>query len=403
MTHKLPVSRPLGVGLVLLLGGLAALGMLSTNIILPSFPTIGQEFDISDQTLGLTLSLFFALFALGQLVAGPLSDRFGRRNPVIIGLVLFVVGSIVCALATDFTLLLIGRILQAVGGCVAAVLSRAIARDMFDGNDLARVMSLVMVATATAPGFSPLLGGLFAQSYGWRSAFMFVAITGVAITLLYAFLLRETHPASRRNLINPRTVIQSYIQLVRHPHFIRPAASSVLLMASLFGLFAASPAILIGEVGLTSLQLGQFFAGTVFIVLAAGLSAPKLSTRFGPAAIARIGFLLAFVGGGLLFGLYATHHASLVTIAFAASVFLLGMGLGNPLCSAISLSPFGAHAGLASALLGFLQMAGAAIGAALCLRLLPNPVASLAMLWMLTSFLALIVFPAPPFKEKIAS
>ena len=137
IANPAPSERHLTGGILFLLAGLAALGALATNIILPAFPRIGAELAISSPELGLLLSSFFVAFALGQLVAGPLSDRFGRQPLVLGGLAVFAAGSVVCALAGTLPVLVLGRVIQALGACAASVLSRAIARDLFDGGPLA--------------------------------------------------------------------------------------------------------------------------------------------------------------------------------------------------------------------------------------------------------------------------
>ncbi|EJT85889.1 drug resistance bcr subfamily protein [Pseudomonas putida S11] len=146
---------------MLLLAALAAMGALATNIILPAFPSMARDLGASISQLSGTLSSFFLVFGLGQLVVGPLSDRFGRQRLVLSGLAIFMLGSVVCALADSLPALIAGRSIQALGVCATAVLSRAIARDLYDGEELARALSLTMVAMAAAPGFSPLIGGIF--------------------------------------------------------------------------------------------------------------------------------------------------------------------------------------------------------------------------------------------------
>lgn len=148
------VSRRSGTQVLVLLASLAALGTLATNIILPSFPSMGAELGISSREMGLTLSYFFVAFAVGQLLVGPVSDRYGRKWLVIGGLLIFSLGSLLCAYASSLHTLLAGRVVQALGVCAASVLSRAIARDLFEGEALARILALIMVAMAAAPGFS---------------------------------------------------------------------------------------------------------------------------------------------------------------------------------------------------------------------------------------------------------
>src|SRR5438477_6245226 len=160
---------------ITVLAGLAATGTLATNILLPSLPQMAVSLKVSSAAVTSAITVFLAVFALGQLVVGPISDRYGRRWPVLAGFAVFFAGSVWCGLANDLPSLLVGRVIQAAGACATSVLSRAIARDLFSGAALGRAMALVMIAMAAAPGFSPLLGGALDHTFGWRSEFALVA------------------------------------------------------------------------------------------------------------------------------------------------------------------------------------------------------------------------------------
>jgi DHA1 family bicyclomycin/chloramphenicol resistance-like MFS transporter len=383
-------ERKLTAGVLTLLAGLAAIGALSTNIILPSFPSIGASLNVPARDLGLTLSSFFIAFAIGQLFVGPLSDRYGRRWFVLGGLVIFIAGSVVCGAAESFPMLVAGRVVQALGVCAASVLSRAIARDLFDGEALAKALSLTMVAMAAAPGFSPLLGSALDAQFGWRAAFVVVAVLGAVLAAYYALSAGETHPADRRSVISLSATMHAYGGLLADARFILPALAVSLIIGGLYAFFAAAPAILMLSLGLSALQLGLFFAGTVFVVFAGGLLAPRLAHRWGARSIAITGIVLALLGGGFLLAISAAP--TFPGFAAAIAVFLLGMGLVNPLGTAITLHPFGRQAGLASALLGFLQMACAAAGTALTTSLPLSPTGALSVILTGGSVLALVIF-----------
>jgi DHA1 family bicyclomycin/chloramphenicol resistance-like MFS transporter len=383
-------ERPLTGGILFLLAGLAALGALATNIILPAFPRIGASLGVSSQELGLTLSSFFIAFAFGQLLVGPLSDRFGRKWLVLGGLAVFAAGSIICSLADTLPFLILGRIIQALGACAASVLSRAIARDLFDGEALARALALTMIAMAAAPGFSPLLGSVLEGLFGWRITFLFVAAFGVVLALHYSKSVGETHPSDRRAPMAASAVASAYGRLAVDRRFILPAVSVGLVIGGLYTFFAAAPAILMGEFGLTSFQLGLNFAVTVLIVFAAGFLAPRLARRWGQRAIGMVGLFIALAGGLSLFAFAAAPTFMSFTTAIA--LYLFGMGLINPLGTAIALHPFGKQAGLASALLGFLQMGCAAVGASFASVLPLQPLASLAVILTTGSALAVLAF-----------
>ena len=282
-----PDSRKLTGQLLLLLASLAALGSLATNIILPAFPEMAGELRTSVKDLSATLASFFVAFAVGQLFVGPLSDRFGRKWLVLGGLVVFVVGSAVCALADSLSQLVVGRIVQALGVCATSVLSRAIARDLFEGETLARALSLIMVAKAAAPGFSPLLGGALSSVLGWRSTFGLVAVMAVLLGMLYASSLGETHGPERRVPLSITSIMTTYGQLLRDRRFIAPALSVSLVIGSLYMFFSMAPAILMAGFGFSALGLSVFFASTVFVVFGAGILAPRLAGRWGQIRTAR--------------------------------------------------------------------------------------------------------------------
>jgi len=345
---------------IAVLAGLAATGTLATNILLPSLPQIAVSLKVSSAAVTSAITIFLAVFAVGQLVVGPISDRYGRRWPVLTGFAVFFAGSIWCALANDLPSLLVGRVIQAAGACATSVLSRAIARDMFSGAALARAMALIMIAMAAAPGFSPLLGGALDHAFGWRSEFVLVAAFAALGALAYGAVLGETHHATRTPL-DPLAIARNYIGLIADRRFVVPAATVSLIMGGLFSVFSAAPRVLIEAMHFTPIQLGLFFAGTVLIVFAAGMLATKLAPRYGLDRSIR-GGLFAAATGSIAMLLVSLYSPSFLPFLGAMSVFLLGMGIVNPLGTAQALSPFGEKAGAASALVGFWQMMTAAIG-----------------------------------------
>jgi MFS transporter, DHA1 family, multidrug resistance protein len=345
---------------IAVLAGLAATGTLATNILLPSLPQMAVSLKVSSAAVTSAITIFLAVFAVGQLVVGPISDRYGRRWPVLIGFAVFFAGSVWCGLATDLPSLLVGRVIQAAGACATSVLSRAIARDLFSGPALARAMALIMIAMAAAPGFSPLLGGALDHYFGWRSEFALVAVFAGLGALAYGTVFGETHHATRTPL-DPLAIARNYIGLIADRRFVVPAATVSLIMGGLFSVFSAAPRVLIEAMHFTPIQLGLFFAGTVLIVFAAGMLATKLAPRYGLDRSIR-GGLFAAATGGIAMLLVSLYSLSFLPFLGAMSVFLLGMGIVNPLGTAQALSPFGAKAGAASALVGFWQMMTAAIG-----------------------------------------
>jgi len=375
---------------IAVLAALAATGTLATNILLPSLPQMAASLQVTTAAVTSAITIFLAVFAVGQLAVGPISDRYGRRWPVLIGFAVFCAGSIWCGLATDLPGLLIGRVIQAAGACSTSVLSRAIARDLFSGAALARAMALIMIAMAAAPGFSPLLGGALDHYFGWRSEFVFVSVFAATGALAYGMVLGETHNSTRIPL-NPLAIAKTYFGLIADRRFLIPAATVSLIMGGLFSMFSAAPRILIEGLHFTPIQLGLFFAGTVMIVFAAGMLATKLAPRFGLERSIQGGLWLAATGSISIL-LIAILSPTFLPFLGGMCVFLLGMGIVNPLGTAQALSPFGEKAGAASALVGFWQMMGAAIGVWLAASVSHEAMFALGIVLTVASLLALVLY-----------
>ena len=372
---------------IAVLAALAATGTLATNILLPSLPQMAASLHVSTAAVTSSITVFLAVFALGQLAVGPISDRYGRRWPVLSGFAVFLAGSIWCGLATDLPGLLIGRVIQAAGACATSVLSRAIARDLFSGAALARAMALIMIAMAAAPGFSPLLGGALDHYFGWRSEFVFVGVFAAIGAIAYSAVLGETHRSTRIPL-NPLAIGKNYLDLVADRRFLIPAATVSLIMGGLFAMFSAAPRVLIEGLHFTPIELGLFFAGTVMIVFAAGMLATRLATRFGLDRSIQ-GGLLAAATGSLAILLVSLFNPTFLPFLAAMCVFLLGMGIVNPLGTAQALSPFGNKAGAASALVGFWQMMSAASAVWLAATISHDALFALGIVLTVASLLAI--------------
>jgi DHA1 family bicyclomycin/chloramphenicol resistance-like MFS transporter len=375
---------------IAVLAALSATGTLATNILLPSLPQMAASLKVTSAAVTSAITIFLAVFALGQLVVGPISDRYGRRWPVLTGFAVFLAGSIWCGLAEDLPGLLAGRVVQAAGACATSVLSRAIARDLFSGAALGRALALIMIAMAAAPGFSPLLGGALDHAFGWRSEFAFVGVFAATGAITYAAVLGETH-RSTRSPLNPAAIARTYLGLATDRRFLIPAATVSLIMGGLFAMFSAAPRVLIEALHFTPIQLGLFFAGTVMIVFAAGMLATKLAPRLGLDRSVRAGLAAAAAGSVALLAV-SIFNPTFLPFLGAMCVFLLGMGIVNPLGTAQALSPFGEKAGAASALLGFWQMMGAAIGVWLAATVSHQAMFALGIVLTIASLLALGIY-----------
>jgi DHA1 family bicyclomycin/chloramphenicol resistance-like MFS transporter len=251
-------------------------------------------------------------------------------------------------------------------------------------------MALIMIAMAAAPGFSPLLGGALDHIFGWRSEFAFIGIFAAVGAIAYDSVLGETHRSTRIPL-NPLAIAKNYLGLIADRRFLVPAATVSLIMGGLFAMFAAAPRVLIEGLHFTPIQLGLFFAGTVMMVFAAGMLSTRLAPRFGlDRSIG--GGLVAAATGSIAILLVSQFNPGFLPFLAGLLVFLLGMGIVNPLGTAQALSPFGEKAGAASALLGFWQMMSAAIAVYLAATVSHQAMFALGIVLTVASLVAVALY-----------
>jgi DHA1 family bicyclomycin/chloramphenicol resistance-like MFS transporter len=251
-------------------------------------------------------------------------------------------------------------------------------------------MAAITIATAAAPGFSPLLGGALDHFLGWRSEFIFVAIFAVCTVTAYVSFVGETIRFARSSM-NPLTIAGSYLGLIRDIRFVVPARTAGLLMVGLFAIFSSAPRLLVESFGFSPITLGLLFAAVVFVVFAAGMLATRLSARLGLYRATVVGLAISVTGGATLLLASLVAKGSFLPFITATAIFLLGLGIASPLSSAAALSPFGNKAGVAAALLGFAQMAGGALGTLLAAAISSDPALGLGIVASLASPLALIL------------
>ena len=239
--------------------------------------------------------------------------------------------------------------------------ARAVARDLFQGDELTRSLSFITTFVAAAPGFSPLIGGIIESFLGWRFTFGLLAVVGLFATIIVWRAIPETNRMPVPDL-SLRESFATYFTLLCDGRFLMPAAATTLAMAGLFSFFASSPTIFIGEFGVPPALFGLIPCCTVFAVFAGGLSAPRLAKRLPGLTPMIMGFLLMFVGSIAMLAFALSGRTGVAQVLATLVVFLFGMGIVNPLTTVAALRPFPERAGAASALIGFFQMAGGALG-----------------------------------------
>ncbi|WP_085120824.1 multidrug effflux MFS transporter [Tistlia consotensis] len=352
-----PRSRPVTTLLILLV----AFGPASTDLYLPALPSIARAFGADSGAAQLTLSVFLLGFAVAMLAHGPLSDRFGRR-PVLFGaLTVYLAASAACALAPSMEALIAARFLQALGACAGAVIGRAIVRDVYQPHEAARIMSFLAMAMAVAPAIGPILGGWLTTTFGWQAAFAALLVFGSVAFAGVLFVLPETHLSPDPGAIHPVRILSNYRSLVADTRFRGYVLVVTGSYAGIFAYISGSSFALIDGLGLRPDQYGFCFSAAVLGYMSGSFGGGRATTRLGIDRTIALGNAFQLVGGLAGLGLALAGVFSIASVVAPAAVFFFGSGFALPNATAGAINPFPRMAGAASALMGFLQMAGAAL------------------------------------------
>lgn len=352
---------------VSLLGGLmVATGPVAMALYTPSMPSIAIEMATTEGMVQMTLAVFFGGFALAQLVAGPLSDALGRR-PVVLGfMLLFLIGSLASMLAYSIEALLLGRLLQGIGAAVGITTSRALIRDLFRGQQAARIMNMIGIILAVAPVLSPTLGGLLLVAGDWRWIFVLMVIYAIFVLVIVWLTMRETVERDL-SLLAPLVLWRNYCMLAVSPHFMLASGVVVGAIGALYAQATLLPFILMERVGLTPVEFGLGMMLQSGSFMAGALSMRVLMSRVSASKLAAVGVCMIVAGSlGALRLLWAAPDY--LGVMLPVGVYAAGIAFVMPAMSMAALVPFPKIAGSASALQGFLQMgAGLLVGLAAAL------------------------------------
>lgn len=349
------VSSRSTVKWVLMLGALSALPAFTVDMYLPALPQVALDLGSSEALAQLTVSCMLIGGGVGQLVIGPLSDRFGRRTPLLIGLALHVVISLLCAVVTSMPLLIGLRLAQGFFNAAAGVASVAIVRDRFVGAEAARILSRLMLVIGVAPMFAPTLGTFVLAHGPWRWVFVVLAVMGAALALVVLRVMPETHPPVKRLTGGVRTVAGGYGKLLRDRHFMALAVIPGLGFGVLMSYVVASPIIFQQEFGLSEGQFALLFAvNGVGLVLSAQVNA-ALVRRVAPVRLLRFGVVAQAILVVVLLVVVLTGAGGLIGLLVALWCVLAFQGLVPANASALALSRHGEIAGTAAAMIGAVQ------------------------------------------------
>lgn len=343
--------HPKRLGYAITLGLLAALGPLCIDLYLPALPELATDLNTPTATAQLSLTAGLLGLGLGQLFFGPLSDKYGRIRPLLLSLVLLLVASIGCALAQDIHQLLLARLFEGLSGAGGAVLSRAIARDMYSGHELTRFFALLMLVNGLAPIAAPVMGGALMAFLDWRGLFMVIALIALLLLILARVKLHETLPQERRSQGSVFSAWAALGQVVRHRPFMGFCLTQGFMMSGMFAYIGASPFVLQQIYHLSPQAFSFCFAANgVGLIIASQVSA-RLCPLWGEYRILKGGLLLAFISSGSLL-LAGLTGAALPMVLVALFFSVASNGVISVTASSLAMQSQGHRAGSASAVIG---------------------------------------------------
>jgi len=370
---------------------------LAIDIFLPALPIMAEEFVAPMKHMQWSVTIFILSMGFGQLISGPLADRYGRRPVALGGIIIYGLASLVSAYSDSLTFFLLSRLLQGFGACAIVVSAFASVRDKYNAIESGVMYSYLNSAICCIPALAPLLGNVLTEAFGWRSNFEFMAGYAVFAGLILFFTLKETkpeHTEQHKNLIS----LAQFMPVLKHPVFLFNSLVVMLAMAIIIAYVSSSPAWLMVRLGLDQQSFVFWFSMNAVINIVACFLAPKFLVRFGARVTIGSGMILLITAGFLMLALLAwkTPIAFMLPIMISSLGFSFLMGA----CAGQALAPFGKKAGAASALLGFVQMSGSAVIVYLLQLLSFNEAEQLALL-MLVTVPIYVIWKLPRIKARI--
>ena len=379
------------IKLILILGSLTALGPFSIDMYLPGFSGIAKDLNTTVAKVSMSLSSYFIGISAGQLLYGPLLDRFGRKKPLFIGLLVYILASLGCVYVADIDSFILLRFVQAIGSCAATVASVAMVRDLFPVKDIPKVFSLLMLVLGLSPMLAPTIGGYVTEDYGWHTVFFILMCMGIAILIAAQVGLPNSYKPDTSISLKPKPIISNFLKVLKEPQFFTYAFTGSISFSGLFTYVAASPIIFMDIYHVDAKTYGWIFAFmSVSFIGSSQLNSvllKKFSSEqmiFGALitqSVIAIVFLVLAVNN--LLGLYET-----IAMLF---LFLGCLGISNPNTAGLTMAPFAKNAGIASALMGAIQLGLGALASFAVGVFVKDSVAPMVLIMTSTTVIAFIV------------
>lgn len=379
------------IQLILILGSLTALGPFSIDMYLPGFSGIAKDLHTTVAKVSMSLSSYFIGISAGQLLYGPLLDRFGRKKPLFVGLMVYILASLGCIYVNNIDTFIFLRFIQAIGSCAATVASVAMVRDLFPVKDIPKVFSLLMLVLGLSPMLAPTIGGYVTEDFGWHIVFLILMCMGIAILIASQVGLPNSYKPDTSISLKPKPIISNFMKVLKESQFYTYAFTGSIAFSGLFTYVAASPIVFMDIYHVDAKTYGWIFAFMSVSFIGSSQLNSLLLKRFSSEqmilaalisqSVISIVFLLLSVND--LLGLYET-----IAMLF---LFLGCLGISNPNTAGLTMAPFAKNAGSASALMGAIQLGLGALASFAVGVFVKDSVAPMVLIMTVTTLIALVV------------
>jgi len=359
------MTRKQYVFIILILGALSAISPFSIDMYLPAFPAIARDFGTTVAQIQLSLTSYLVGIAGGQLLYGPLVDKYGRKKPLYFGLTVYVIASILCAYTESADALIWLRFLQALGGCAGMVVAGAFVRDLFPVKDSAKVFSLIILVISVSPMIAPTFGSYISVAFGWQSLFLILAGITLLVMAGIFFVLPEGRKGNATLSLKPKTTILNFRAVFLDRQFLTYALVGALGSASIFAYISGSPDVFMNIYSLNEKEYGWIFGFLAFGVIGASQLNYVLLRHFKSEQIIYAALCYQTLCGLILLVVASAGMPNLYILMAIIFIYLTSIGLTSPNTSALAMAPFSENAGSASALLGFIRMSVGAVASAM--------------------------------------
>lgn len=379
------------IKLILILGSLTALGPFSIDMYLPGFSGIAKDLNTSVAKVSMSLSSYFIGISAGQLLYGPLLDRFGRKKPLFIGLLVYILASLGCVYVADIDMFILLRFIQAIGSCAATVASVAMVRDLFPVKDIPKVFSLLMLVLGLSPMLAPTIGGYVTEDYGWHTVFFILMCMGIAILLAAQIGLPNSYKPDTSISLKPKPIISNFLKVLKEPQFYTYAFTGSIAFSGLFTYVAASPIIFMDIYHVDAKTYGWIFAFMSVSFIGSSQLNSVLLKKFSSEQMIFGALILQSVVAVIFLVLSLNNLLGLYETIAILFVFLGCLGISNPNTAGLTMAPFAKNAGSASALMGAIQLGLGSLASFAVGIFVKDSVAPMVFIMTVTTIIAFIV------------